>query len=143
MKYRRNNGLQMPPEGWHYARIANVREGKQANTYMGPSDTVLVTFAIEEHAPAIVTHSFLTAPWANFLFERLIDAAIDTPKEEIYYSELNGKRCGIKVEYREWKGKVYANVVDVCSVDELQEVDEDDGFVPPTQEIDLDELPFE
>jgi hypothetical protein len=51
MKYRRNNGSQMPPEGWHYARIASVREGKQANTQLGPSETALVTFVIEGDVP--------------------------------------------------------------------------------------------
>jgi hypothetical protein len=143
MKYRRNNGSQMPPEGWHYARIASIREGKQVTTQMGPSDTILVTFAIEGDVPALVTQSLLTAPWANFLLERLIDVAMDTSEEEVDLNDLVYKQCGIKVEYREWKGKIYANVVDVCAIDELQEEDEDDGFVPPTQEIDLDELPFE
>lgn len=146
MKYRRNNGSQLPPEGWHYARIASVREGKQVKTYMGPSNTVLVTFVIEGEVPALVTQSFPTAPWANFLLERLIDVAMDTNEAVVDLNDLVYKRCGIKVEHREWKGKLYANVVDVCAVDELQEVDEDeegDGFVPPTREIDLDELSFE
>jgi hypothetical protein len=149
MKYRRNNGSQMPPEGWHYARIASVREGKQAKTQMGPSNTVLITFVIEGDVPALVTQSFLTAPWANYRLERLIDAIeLDASggvadDDEIDLNDLVYKRCGIKVEYREWKGKVYANVVDVCAIDELQEVDEDDGFVPPTQEMDLDKLSFE
>jgi hypothetical protein len=144
MKYRRNHGSQMPPEGWHYARIASVREGKQAMTSFGPSDTAVFTFVTDNYAA--VTQSLLMAPGVNFLLERLIDSALETDADEVDLYDLVGKRCGIKVEYREWKGKVYANVVDVCAVDELQEVDEDeegDGFVPPTQEMDLDELSFE
>jgi len=141
MKYKRNMVPQMPMEGWHYAKIVNIREGKQVMTNFGPSDTAVATFVTDNYCA--VTQSFLMAPGVNFLLERLIDATFGTDAEQVDLYDLVGKQCGIKVEHREWKGKVYANVVDVCAIDELQEEDEDDGFVPPTQEIDLDELPFE
>lgn len=60
------------------------------------------------------------APGVNFLLEKLIDITIGEGDEQVDLEDLKGKRCGIKVEHKFWNDRVFAIVVDVCAVDELQ-----------------------
>lgn len=138
MNYKRNLVPQMPTAEWHIAKITNVKEGKPVNTKFGVSDTALTTFVTDNHS--LVTQSFLMASGVNFTLEKLIDITMGEGDDQVNLEELVGKRCGIKVEHKHWNGRIYANVVDVCSVDELVE-DENDNSVPPTQKMtNLDEL---
>lgn len=135
LNFKRNMVPQMATEGWHIATINDVREGKPAKTKLGLSETALTDFITDKHC--LVTQSFLMAPGVNFTLEKLIDITVGEGDEQVNLEEMVGKRCGIKVEHKHWKGRIFANVVEVCSVDELQEEDDD----VPTQEFtDIDEL---
>ncbi|NRD77305.1 hypothetical protein HPT25_07310 [Bacillus sp. BRMEA1] len=138
MNYKRTLVPQMPTEGWHFAEITNIKEGKSANTKFSVSDTALTTFVTDNHS--LVTQSFLMAQGVNFTLEKLIDITFGEGDEQVELENLIGKRCGIKVEHRFWNNRVFANVVDVCSLDELVE-DESDSSVPPTHMItDLEDI---
>ncbi|MGG3803701.1 hypothetical protein [Metabacillus fastidiosus] len=132
MNYKRNMVPQMPIQGWHFATIMEIKEGKQAQTKMGLSDTILATFQTDHNC--IVSQSLLMAPGVNFILEKLINIVIGEGSDEVDLKNLVKKRCGIKVEHKLWKDRIFANVIDVCSVDELQEDD-------TTHELtDIDEL---
>ncbi|MBG9654086.1 hypothetical protein [Cytobacillus firmus] len=136
MNYKRNMEPQMVAQGWHFATITEIKEGKPAQTKWGQSDTALTTFKTDNHC--MVTQSFLMAPGVNFTLEKLIDIVFEEGDDQVDLEELVGKRCGIKVEHKFWNDRVFANVVDVCSVYELQE---DDSSTPPVQELnDIEEL---
>lgn len=132
LNFKRNMVPQMATEGWHFATVNEIKEGKPAKTKMGFSDTALTSFTTDNHS--LVTQSFLMAPGVNFTLEKLIDVAMGEGDDQVNLEELVGKRCGIKVEHKHWNGRVFANVVDVCSIEELEE-DESDSSVPPTQEM--------
>ena len=59
------------------------------------------------------------ASGVNFTLEKLIDITMGEGDEEIELENLVGKRCGIKVEHKFWNDRVFVNVVDVRSIDEL------------------------
>lgn len=117
MYYKRNLVPQIPSQGWHRATIKSIKEGKPANSIIGLSETALTTFVTENCS--LVTQSFLMAPPMNFLLEKMITVTLGLDDEEINLEDLIGKRCGIKVEHRFSQDRVFANVVDVCSIDEL------------------------
>lgn len=138
LNYKRNMVPQMATEGWHFATVNDIKEGKPAKTKMGFSDTALTSFITDNHC--LVTQSFLMAPGINFTLEKLVDITMGEGDDQVNLEKLVGKRCGIKVEHKHWNGRIFANVVDVCSLDELEE-EENDNSVSPTQEIaDLDDL---
>ncbi|WP_394138492.1 hypothetical protein [Cytobacillus oceanisediminis] len=137
LNFKRNMVPQMATEGWHFATVIEIKGGKPAKTKMGISDTALTSFAPDNHS--LVTQSFLMAPGVNFTLEKLIDITMGEGEDQVNLKELVGKRCGIKVEHKHWNGRVFANVVDVCSVDELEE--ENEVSVPTTHEVtNLDDL---
>jgi hypothetical protein len=139
LNFKRNMVPQMPARGWYKATVSEIREGKSAKTKIGLSDTALTTFITDNHC--LVTHSFLMAPGVNFTLEKLIGITMGEGDDQVNLEELVGKRCGIKVDHRFWNDRVFANVVDVCSIDELVEEDESNNSVPPTQKLTkLDEL---
>lgn len=135
LNFKRNMVPQMATEDWHRATVNDVREGKPAKTKLGLSDTAITDFITDNHC--LVTQSFLMAPGVNFTLEKLIDITIGEGDEQVNLEEMVGKRCGIKVEHKHWNGRVFANVVDVCFEEELQE---EDGDVPTQEFADIDEL---
>ena len=70
----------------------------------------------------------------NFLLEKMITFTLGLDDEEINLEDLIGKRCGINVEHRLSQDRVFANVVDVCSIDELID-DESEKGLPPAGEL--------
>ncbi|EOR20782.1 hypothetical protein A499_24764 [Niallia nealsonii AAU1] len=138
MNFKRNLVPQMASQGWHIATVNDVREGKPAKTKRGYSDTALINFTTENHC--LVTQSFLMAQGVNFLLEKLIDITMGEGDEEIELENLGGMRCGIKVEHRLWNDRVFANVVDVCSIDELQKPGSNKSAISTQVIKDLDDL---
>ncbi|MFJ7745100.1 hypothetical protein [Peribacillus sp. NPDC097295] len=97
-----------------------------------------INFTTDNHC--LVTQSFLMAQGVNFLLEKLIDTTIGEGDEEIELGNLEGMCCGIKVEHKFWNDRVFANVVDVCSVDELQKSRSNKSAIPTKVIKDLDDL---
>lgn len=140
MNYKRNLVPQMASQGWHSATVNDIREGKPAKTKMGLSDTALTSFTTDNHC--LVTQSFLMASGVNFTLEKLIDITMGEGDEEIDLESLVGKRCGIKVEHKFWNDRVFANVVDVCSLDELQKFGSNKSTISTQVIKDLDDIDF-
>lgn len=133
MYYKRNLVPQIPAQGWHRATIKSIKEGKPANSLIGLSETALTTFVTENCS--LITQSFLMAPPVNFMLEKLITVTLGLDDEELHLEDLIGKRCGIKVEHRFSQDRVFANVVDVCHIDELIEDESKEGL--PQEELSI------
>lgn len=138
MNYKRNLVPQMASQGWHIATVNDIREGKPAKTKLGFSDTALINFTTDTHC--LVTQSFLMAPGVNFTLEKLIDITMGEGDEEIDLENLVGKRCGIKVRHRFSNDRVFANVVEVSSIDELKKSRSNKPAIPTKVIKNLDDL---
>jgi hypothetical protein len=108
-------------QGYHFGTVIGVTKGNKPAKYSyGEVETALVTFQPKGYAT--VQQSIPMYSNGGFsLLDKLIDSTLGSDVEQVDMEELVGKECGIKVEYREWEGRIYINVTDICSVNELQE----------------------
>lgn len=133
--FNRQQELAIPTEGWHFATIKKITLGKPVNTLAGVSNTVLLTFVTDDLRP--VTQSFLMGAGVNYLLDKLVTVTLGQENEEVNLENLNEHRCGIQVAHRYGqKDRLFVNVVDVCSVDELDEED-NSGEFPSVPEEEL------
>jgi len=119
----------IPEEGDYNAEVVNWKKGKQANTSMGPTDTVLVTFKLETNAT--VVQSILVIPGPNSLVEKLINSTIGEDEVSVHFDSLIGQECGVEIAHNRVGDKTYANVVDIFVAfdDEIEEgFAEDEDF---------------
>lgn len=127
MKYTRTQYSQLLEEGWYKAAILGIKEGKDVNTMFGACPTVRITFKTDEKHN--VTHSFLMGEGMNTLLENLINVTFGPGEGEMDLADLIGLRCGIRLEHNHGGDRVYANVVEVCRDEELEENEvQDDEF---------------
>ena len=118
----------IPNEGEYNAEVLRWKAGKQANTVMGPTDTVLMTFKLD--TGETVLQSMLVIPGPTSLVEKLINATLGEDEESVHFDKLVGKECGVQIAHNRVGNATYANVVDIFAAFEYEneegpEADED------------------
>lgn len=133
--FNRQTEVSVPQEGWTFATIKKLALGNPVNTVVGTSDTLFITFLTDDSQ--LVRHSFLMAAGVSHLLEKLVAVTLGIGEEEVDLEQLNGHRCGIEIAHRSGQnGRLFVNVVGVCSTNEL--VDEDfEERLPTEQEEEL------
>jgi hypothetical protein len=116
--------FQFPNEGNYLATIIGWKKGKQANTVMGLTDRVLITFELETGERVIQSMLVFTGPTS--IVEKLFDSTIEEAEEEVHFDDLINKEVGVEVRHNHVQGKTYANIVDVFPLSELEGVENQD-----------------
>lgn len=99
----------MPMKGWHRAKILKITDGKYVSTNKIQSPTVIVNFATEDYSG--VSQSYLVGDDFDYKFNKLVACTLKSKTWD--FDAMIGKKVEILVEHKLYKGKNYANVVDV------------------------------
>ena len=121
--------FQIPEEGEYNAEVVNWKKGKQATTYSGLTDTVLVTFKLENGDS--VFQSMLLVPGPTSLVEKLFNATMGEDEESVHFDKLVGKECGVQIVHHTHGENTYANVVDIFATFEYENeegIEDDEDF---------------
>ncbi|WP_146549748.1 hypothetical protein [Rummeliibacillus suwonensis] len=93
------------------ATIVSAKEGKTVDNDKIYSPTVLINFVSEKHM--LYKQSFLTGIGYDYKINKLCNIAVGEDYDFFDLKELIGKRVGLKIKPKLWKGQIYQNVVDV------------------------------
>lgn len=117
---------QMPSmikEGYYRATIIQMIEGKDASTKNGPEKTIRVAFKTESGER--ISAQLLMTSYSK-LWNQLLEVTALQGKTEWTKRDFLDKQCGIEIEHNFTGFNVYANVVDICHLDELVEDNAED-----------------
>lgn len=96
------------------ATVVKVKEGKTVDTETLFSETELIYFVSDDHL--LYKQSYLTDIGYDYKINKLVNTILGEDYGFIDLEEMVGKRVGILVEPKVYKGKIYQNVVDVCPI---------------------------
>ncbi|AMW97942.1 hypothetical protein [Rummeliibacillus stabekisii] len=99
------------------AKVVKVEEGKFIDTETLFSEKVMVYFATKNHM--VFKQSYLTAIGYDYKINKLVDTVLGEDCAVFDYEEMVGKKVGILVKPKEYKGNIYQNVVDVCPIEKV------------------------
>lgn len=108
----------MIKEGYYRVTITHVTNGKDASTKNGPEKTIRVAFRTES-GERVSTQILLTD--YSTLWNQLLEVTAMQGKPDLTERDFIDKTCGIEIKHYFTGSNVYANVVDICHLDELVE----------------------
>lgn len=113
-----------PMEGYYLSKLLNAGEGEMELTKGGPCGTLIGTFELENMpiSEKYKQQKYLAFP-TNPKLRKLFTAILGEVPEDMDTDQLIGKECVVLIKHntQAYTGKVFANIVDVFSTEEIPE----------------------
>lgn len=129
--FKRNNYTEIPEEGWYYANFISFKETNDTEIQGQKVETVYATFKL--NTGSIVTQRMLLMGGTKSLVQKLVDATLGDA-DNVDLADLLGKEVGIEVFHHKGKDRVYANVKDIVSCDDLKAMEEESECYEESEE---------